>query len=67
MRSAADHHAIDRTATRANASGVLTPTTGKLKGVLAILIYHRHHQVAVFRDRIEGANEAPHAVLLKRF
>jgi hypothetical protein len=37
--------------------------------VLAIMIYYRHHQVAVFRDRIEGANEAPrsvHSILLQR-
>jgi hypothetical protein len=44
----------------------VTEATGKLKSVLAIMIYHRHHQVAVFRDRIEGANEAPHVVLLQR-
>jgi hypothetical protein len=25
--------------------------------VQAIMIYYRHHQVAVFRDRIEEANE----------
>jgi hypothetical protein len=28
----------------------VTPVTGKLKGVLGIMIYHCHHQVAVFRD-----------------
>jgi beta-glucosidase-like glycosyl hydrolase len=44
----------------------VTEATGKLKSVLAIMIDHGHHQVAVFRDRIEGANEAPHAVLLQR-
>ena len=44
----------------------VTEATGKLNSVLAIMIYHRHHQVAVSRDRIQGANEAPHAVLLQR-
>jgi hypothetical protein len=40
--------------------------TREPKGVLAIMIYHRHHQVAVFRDRVERTNEAPHAILLRR-
>jgi len=44
----------------------VTEATGKLNSVLAIMISHRHHQVAVFWDRIERANEAPHAVLLQR-
>jgi hypothetical protein len=44
----------------------VTEATGEPKGVLAVIIYHRHHQVAVFRDRIERANEAPHAIFLQR-
>ena len=44
----------------------VTPVTRKLKGVLAIMIYHCHHQVAVFRDCFERASEAPHAVLVER-
>jgi hypothetical protein len=39
---------------------------GNFNNVLPVMIYHRQHQVAVFRDRIERANEAPHAVLLQR-
>ena len=52
MRSAADHHAIDRTATRANASGVLTPATGKLKGVS----YRRHriYGYRIFLGRLDA-------------
>jgi integrase len=40
-------------------AATVTEATGEPKGVLAVIIYHRHHQVAVFRDRIERANEAP--------
>ena len=43
----------------------VTEATGKLNSVLAIMIYHRHHQVSVSRDRIQGANEARHAILLQ--
>ena len=45
----------------------VTEATGELNSVLAVMIYHRHHQVAVFRDRIKRANEAPHAIFLQLF
>ena len=55
---------IYRAATRANAWGATSiqqpsrQRQGKLKDVLAIMLYHRHHQVAVFRGRIERAKVA---------
>jgi hypothetical protein len=44
----------------------VTEATGKLNSALTIMVYHCHHQVAVFRDRIKRANEAPHSILLQR-
>src|SRR5271154_416068 len=37
----------------------VTPVIRRLKGALAIMIYHCHHQVTVFRDCFERASKAP--------
>jgi len=35
--------------------------TGKFERVLAIMVYHRQEQIAVFRNCLNGTDKMPHA------
>src|SRR5271157_5801431 len=43
----------------------LAPAAGKFDNVQFVTVDHRHHQVAVVRDRFIGADVAPHAMAFK--
>ena len=43
----------------------LAPAAGKFDNVQFVTVDHRHHQVAVVRDRFIGADVAPHAMAFR--
>jgi hypothetical protein len=43
----------------------LAPAAGKFDNVQFVTVDHRHHQVAVVRDRFTGTDVAPHAMAFR--